>query len=465
MLVLLLLANSFKSITKLCVNLFLPAMLLTDMGSHISLKTLKEFWPLVAIPIVMIVVTYFMGRFTVRFFSQPTYIVPGVVFNNAVAMPLLLLEAISNSDVLFPLLRKNETVEQGLVRARAYILLHGMVHNLARFALGPMMLRHSGPSDDRDVEQNSGPTERTALLQNSDETDPLNGDSPVDRDTFLRQRARLLSVSSIDLDETDALLRGYKEVTVKVTGPDGTVQFKRRGTLSNLFGAGIPKLDSNGIQEAETLLERAQGNSEVDSEERHAPRENHKNSYPSSRFHRVITAIEEFLNPAVASALLAIFIGITPPLHYLFYDNVAISSSVTQSIKSLGGLYPALQLFALGSKLTTPLKRAVRKSTIVIIAIIRFGLAGLISISIVYFMTTHVSPDIWPMDPMLNFVLMITPVGPPAITLAAVAEIAGVSSDEVTAVSRMLLYTYAISPLVAPSVAIALSLAYQIGRA
>lgn len=427
------------------------------MGSHISVKTLKEFWPLVALPLFMLSVTYVFGRLSVRFLNQPLYIVPGMVFNNVVAMPLLLMEAISHSDVLLPLLRENESIESALVRAKAYVLLHGIVHNIARFALGPLMLQDSHKSAKTlDIERSTPseilPTERTALLGESEE--------PVDNDTFLRKRARLLSVSSIDADETSALLRAYADYEVEEVLDDGStaVVRLRRGTLSALFGAPEAKSSITSVS-AEDMDNDDPLNSSGSASS--TPISPLPPAAPPSRWNKILDWIEGFFNPAVSAALLAVIIGVTPPLHYLFYDNVAIASSFTQSIKSIGGLYPALQLFALGSKLTAPLKQPVRKSTIILISIVRFGLAGVISISLVYYMTTYCS-SFWPMDPMLNFVLMITPVGPPAITLAAVAEIAGLSPGEVTAVSRTLLYSYIIAPLVAPSVAVALSIAYQI---
>ncbi|KAF5097640.1 hypothetical protein D0Z00_002323 [Geotrichum galactomycetum] len=420
-------------------------MLLTDMGSHISLKTLKEFWPLVALPIVVLFITYIFGRLSVRFLNQPDYVVPGMVFNNVVAMPLLLMEAISNSDVLLPLLRENESIEKALVRARAYVLLHGIVHNLARFALGPLMLKGGAPSSKADVE-NVAPAQPILYNEQTEHTRLLGSrvTETADYDTVasFRKRARFLSTSSIDVDEAEAVLGGYRIETDST----GNSKLKRRNTFTGLFSEHIPET-------AEPLL--------LPEDPLATPPEPTLARSDSLIF-RIIHAVEQFMNPAVVSAILAIIIGVTPFLHYLFYTNVAIASSFTQSIKSIGGLYPALQLFALGSKLTAPLRQPVRKSTIILIAIVRFAISGIISVSIVSFMSSHASPSFWPMDPMLNFVLMITPVGPPAITLAAVAEIAGVSPEEVTAVSRMLLYTYTIAPLVAPTVAVALSIAYQI---
>lgn len=431
-------------------------MLLTDMGSHISLQTLKNLWPLIALPIFMLFVSYLIGKLCVKFFNQPLYIVPGMVFNNVVAMPMLLLSAISHSDVLNPLLRDGESIEQALVRAKAYVLLHGIVHNLARFALGPLMLKSSSPAVKEESTEVTLPTETTSLLEAQPHANSVS--APISR-----ARSRLFSSGSIDIYEAEDIIGGYKAVPV---GENGEFQFKRRKTLSSL----IQSSSRTNLQDLSEAIEAGEYDpadplyrSASHPDLSHLPiavvEEHHTNK---SLISRIIGFVDQFLNPAVNSAIIAIIIGITPPLHYLFYDNIAISSSITESIKNIGGLYPALQLFALGSKLVAPLQQPVRGSTIFLIGLVRFVLAGIISISAVSFMSTHCSPDVWPMDKMLNFVLMITPVGPPAITLAAVAEIAGVSESEVTAVSRMLLITYAIAPLVAPSVAVALSIAYQI---
>lgn len=581
--------NGEKSISKLCVNLFLPSLLLTTMGSHISLETLINYWPLVALPVVILSITFLIGQFITVYLGEPAYIIPGMVFNNVTSLPLLLLAAIAQSDVLIPLANPGETVNQAVVRARAYILLHGIVHNIGRFAFGPVMLRSSTSSataqkvssdavvtpkkqksisfventssqqqqqettaatstnvnQDQDGE---APTEHTSLFrgqyagagsENSyGGTSNTSGDNTLSEDAkklYFYKRARQLSRKSIDFDETRALLRGYfVEESNEGGNQEGEEPQHHRhyshhnrhqrddledspavGGVAN----GTPISPLIGGQGSEETSNTTKKDTKKDDEEDPGYRSNNNNTntggiigngdnviegenedaiagYSSSeesstleqkeksfysvlpqsvvdvieslkpakgsRTQRVWKFVSQFLNPAVIAALVAVVIGVIPSLHWFFFDYSVIATSFTPSVTNIGELYPALQLFALGSKLTSSPEIPTRKTTIFWISSVRFLIAPIISITTVWLMIQYAPPNIWPHDRMLNFILMITPVGPPAITLAAVAEIAGVPKKEVSAISRMLLYMYAIAPLVAPTVAVALSIAYKI---
>ena len=55
-------------------------------------------------------------------------------------------------------------------------------------------------------------------------------------------------------------------------------------------------------------------------------------------------------------------------------------------------------------------------------------------------------------DPILWFAMMLMPCGPTAMNLTSLAEVAGSSEDEKMSLSRFLVISYTISPLVAFSV-------------
>jgi hypothetical protein len=136
---------------------------------------------------------------------------------------------------------------------------------------------------------------------------------------------------------------------------------------------------------------------------------------------------------------LAIVLGVIKPTRWLIFDEDGpLQASFTQSLTSLGKLYTALQMFALGGKLVS--KQYVYSSTneyyrhglelnallltsyragrakllpLAYLFIYRFALVPLISGSVVYGIRAR-----WPnyvvRDPMLDFVLAISNVGPPA---------------------------------------------------
>lgn len=69
-------------------------------------------------------------------------------------------------------------------------------------------------------------------------------------------------------------------------------------------------------------------------------------------------------------------------------------------------------------------------------------------ISVVYLLRVH-WPNYVERDPILDFVLSIVGVGPPAITLAAISEMAGLDEREDGQVARILTIAYIVTPLIA----------------
>jgi len=145
------------------------------------------------------------------------------------------------------------------------------------------------------------------------------------------------------------------------------------------------------------------------------------------------------VNPPLIAAILAIVLGVIKPTRWLIFDEDGpLQASFTQSLTSLGKLYTALQMFALGGKLVSKqcvlficsryrLKqwakihvlwlrnRAGRAKLwpLAYLFVYRFAIVPLISGSVVYGIRAR-----WPhyvvRDPMLDFVLAISNVGPPA---------------------------------------------------
>ncbi|CAE7104172.1 unnamed protein product [Rhizoctonia solani] len=94
----------------------------------------------------------------------------------------------------------------------------------------------------------------------------------------------------------------------------------------------------------------------------------------------------------------------------------------------------------------------------------RFIVMPAIMIGLVYFLRST-----WPSyvekDPMLDFVLSIVGIGPPAITLSAVAEMADLGSREDAQVSRMLMLSYLVTPFICVPVSASVYVIQQLGLA
>lgn len=201
------------------------------------------------------------------------------------------------------------------------------------------------------------------------------------------------------------------------------------------------------------------------------------------------------VNPPLVAGIVAIVIGAIKPTHKLFFEEGgALNSSLTQSMTTIGKLYTGLQMFVLGGKLVskkcvlTPASSATatlhfhclamtdalsRTFHLLALALIyvhlvnrggrarilpllylfayRFFLAPAASISLVYLLRRRF-PGYIKADPMLDFVLAIAHVGPPAITLAALAQVSGMGEAEQGVVATVLLASYVVTPLISLSV-------------
>ena len=120
------------------------------------------------------------------------------------------------------------------------------------------------------------------------------------------------------------------------------------------------------------------------------------------------------VNPPLVAAILAIVIGLIKPLHHAFFEEGgALNASLTQSIKTLGKLYTGLQMFVLGGKLVQKSGGKAKKLPLLYLFVFRFFIVPAISISVVYGLRSRF-PHYVKADPILDFVLAIAYVGPPA---------------------------------------------------
>ncbi|KAK8869782.1 hypothetical protein IAR55_000350 [Kwoniella newhampshirensis] len=158
---------------------------------------------------------------------------------------------------------------------------------------------------------------------------------------------------------------------------------------------------------------------------------------------KVLTVIRKhlaaFMNPPMYGGLAAVVAGLIPFLRGWLFDKKGFLSPFAESMSNLGSLYTVLQMFVLGAHLRS--KKGSRPPTfpLLFLFIFRFLVMAVISISVVYGVRKAAGSRILD-DPVLDFVMMIAPVGPPALTLAAT-----------------IVLSYVLTPLISVSVTAALS--------
>ncbi|CAE6535843.1 unnamed protein product [Rhizoctonia solani] len=334
-----------RQISHLCVTVFLPALLFTQIGPHATRHNLLDYGIIVVFSVFAMVVSYFVGIASRRALKSPRWTVAAFIFNNATSLPLLLLNSLEKTGTIRIIIGKHGgSVVDAVARGRTYLLIAALVGNMGRFALGPDIMGHK---QDNDSGFPSGLSTTFRPVATGSETTPL------------------LSTARIHNTASQAW---------------PTIKDIAKRTWIWIRGA---------------------------------------------------------LNPPLIAAIVAVTFGLISPLHHAFFNKgQPLGATVTQSIDYLGKLYTALQMFVLGSKLRSKPGNKLPILSTTILFIHRFIVMPAIMISVMYLLRST-----WPsyveQDPMLDFVLSIVGIGPPAITLSAISEMAKLDVREDGQVSRM----------------------------
>ena len=155
------------------------------------------------------------------------------------------------------------------------------------------------------------------------------------------------------------------------------------------------------------------------------------NSPPRSSFvysikmlpYNTYRTIKSIWNPPLTGAVLAVMIGLIPPVKHEFYHEEGFFyGTITTSLTNIGELFTALMLFVLGANLQ--LKATGEASTpllpLLYIYVMRFAVMPIIGILVVWRISTwgwlnDDAHDDLGGDPILKFIMTLVAAGPPYI--------------------------------------------------
>ncbi|OCF41258.1 endoplasmic reticulum protein [Kwoniella heveanensis CBS 569] len=364
-----------ESASKLCVTIFLPSLLFSEIGPLASWENLQQYWIIIAYALVFQAISWIVGVIGVVVFKMPPWIVPCMVFNNATSMPLLLLSSLGKNGTLSPLVGK-DSLDDVLDRGQVYLLINALVCNLTRFSFGPVMMKKH----------------------------PLDIPHPWSHSESPHAIKQLV-------DE----VRGY------------------------------PEVQPYENQDEETpLLDQVKTGG--------------KRSWRALKI--VKKSVAGFMNPPMYGGLAAITFGVIPFTHRWLFEK-GFLSPVSESIDKIGKLYAALQMLVIGAHLKSKKGSRPPIFTLIYLFVFRFAIMPVISTAMVYGVRKGLGDRILA-DPVLDFVMMIAPVGPPALTLAAIVEMSDTHEETETAVAKAIVISYALTPLISASVTAALAVVQKL---
>ena len=343
-----------------------------------------------------------LGVVTTRMFKLPSWVTPALAFNNTTSLPLLLVQALDTTGILSSLLEsEDDTSSKAIQRAKSYFLVCAMISNSLAFAVGPKML--NGDEDNEDQGAGSGQNKGTAEDGNEETNGHANG-----------------STSNPGHEDAEQ-------------GDEQT-----------------PLLPAPIIHTAQTASNHIVSLS------------SHTMSLLPSPLQRILKFLSAFASPIVFGAIIGAIIGLTPPLHRIFFNDQQnggfFNAWLTTSVSNIGDLFAALQVVAVGVKLSTSLRKMKRGESsgsvpwrpALLVLFVRFIVWPAVSIPFVYLLARRTG--VLGKDPILWFAMMLMPTGPPAMSITSIAEVGGGGEAEKESIAKFLTLAYVVSPVICVAV-------------
>ena len=394
-------ANS-KALSKICVRMFLPALLITKIGSELHAGSAERYGIIVAWAIICHLISFVIGIIAHLGLGMPDWTTVAIMFNNTTSYPLLLVAALDETGILKSLIVTDESTSAAIERAKSYFLVFATISSCLTFAVGPRLIdTEHAPESDHDKEP---------------ESDSGNGGDQAGRDEG-------------EASEETGLLSQLP--AVQFTDP-----FKRRP--SAFFPSNRKTSTAQASYESYESFPR-----------RPSLIRRHHWVKLGPRTKWWLLFISDFFNAPLLGAILGAVIGLTPVLHRAFFndtqDGGIFTAWLTASFKTIGSLFVPLPVVVAGVSLYNSMRESrdgelerprLPWVTVTFILVIRFVIWPAASIGFIYALAskTHIlSPD-----PMLWFALMLMPTGPPAMKLITLVQVSDAEPEDESNIARLL---------------------------
>ncbi|THH30806.1 hypothetical protein EUX98_g3379 [Antrodiella citrinella] len=359
--------NTVKRLSTLSTSIFLPCLIIVQMGPQLTTSNLSRLWIIPLWGLVSTIIAHLLGWLGQSLLKMPYWTIVASGRPNATALPLLLLQSLQYTGVLEELSAPGESVSDTLSRAKSLLLLNVIVQQAITFQSAPFVLNHDKKTkddDERDEEDGSRPS-RLA---------PGTGSH--------------LPVAVQDMEHV-GLLQEHRSY--------GTMQDETAG-VADALGPIANQPDVHWP----TRLRFAE---------------------------RPLKKVGSSMSPPLIAAIIALLVGIIPPFHQaILSKHGVLYGSLTQSLQNLGDLFVVLQTVAVGAELAlVPRAHPGWMPGSYAIAV-RFIFMPAISL---LFVATTAGRGWYVDDKLVWFLLVLIPAGPSAMLLASVAEIVNVDQGPI----------------------------------
>lgn len=156
-----------------------------------------------------------------------------------------------------------------------------------------------------------------------------------------------------------------------------------------------------------------------------------------SKIVSLLSTLNQYMSPPLYAALLALFVGLCPPLKKVMFDhNAFVYNSLTNAIKTCGKASVPLVLFCLGAQLNSIKKSQTQSQTrhrlpVSLAVFLRMIVTPMVVVPLVYFFGKYGSR--WSKladDPMFLLSIIIVGCTPTSINLSQITQVSGAFEKE-----------------------------------
>lgn len=415
----LLYSDDSKVISKISVKLFLPALLFVAIGSDLGPTSAHCYLIVLVWALVCHAVSFLIGVGARFVFGFPDWITAAIMFNNTTSYPLLLIQSLEATDNLSNLIQGDESIQDAIERAKSYFLVFATVSSCLTFAIGPRLADSEHELEPEDLHPEEDPNDDRDRRVEGRGSSEFDGESQplLPESRFIQSRGRQGSILSITF----------------FPAPPEYLQDRRRA-----WHISRPRWDAMHPQTQWWLL-----------------------------------FFSDFLNAPLIGALLGVLAGFITPFHQAFFadpaDGGIFTVWLTESWKIIGRIFIPLRLIMAGVSVYQSYHETRQHSlwhggrsrvpwlTTLFVLVMRFAVWPMISISIIWAVARHSS--VLGNDPMMLFAMMLMPIGPLAMRLIMMVQVSNAGEEDERQIAQIFALSYAVSPIIAFSIAGALKTA------
>ncbi|KAI9316263.1 auxin efflux carrier [Dichotomocladium elegans] len=382
-----------KWLSKLNMVFFTPCLLFSNIASVMSLEKFVAYWPIPVFYICFSTISFLAAHLVCRIARIDRhfrgFVVACVMFMNTNSLPIAVISSLAVSEagkILY--WDADDTQDSVAARGISYVLFYAVFGNILRWSYGYSLLQFR--------------SERDEVVFNSHADDTIHSDT----------HSRFSSTASLASSTTNTSTSSYKPI---LPGPGTSIPNERTGLL-----ASFPHLPSDA---------------------------DHSDNHLSTKDHiiRAVHAVHGVMTPPLYAALIALFVGLIPPIKYLAFNSFLYAAFII-SIQSCGKAAVPIILVCLGAQLCeisrTSQQTSWRRKPVWAVVGIRLLLTPFLIIPIVIAFVMYGRQ--WSgiaADPVFNVMMIVIGCAPTAINLVQISQVTGAFENEML---HMLFYSYGI---------------------